>query len=48
MIEFLAVPIAFLKGYLETLFQVEFKIHQTKTGEIFVLSKEKDRTEVWF
>ena len=47
MIEFLGVPIAFLKGYVETLFQVVFKIHQMRSGEVYVLSKEKDRTEVW-
>lgn len=47
MIEFLGVPIAFLKGYVETLFQVEFKIHQSKSGEVYVLSKEKDKTEIW-
>jgi len=46
MIEFLGVPIAFLKGYVETLFQVEFKVHQTRSGEVYVLSKEKDRTEL--
>jgi hypothetical protein len=47
MIEFLGVPIAFLKGYVETLFQVEFKVHQMRSGEVYVLSKEKDRTEIW-
>jgi hypothetical protein len=47
MIEFLGVPIAFLRGYLETLFQVEFKVHQTKSGEVYVLTKEKDKYEVW-
>lgn len=47
MIEFLGVPIVFLRGYLETLFQVEFKVHQTKSGEVYVLTKEKDKTEVW-
>ena len=47
MIEFLGVPIAFLKGYVETLFQVVFKIHQMRSGEVYVLSKEKDRTEIW-
>ena len=47
MIEFLGVPIAFLKGYVETLFQVEFKVHQSKSGEVYVLSKEKDRAEIW-
>jgi hypothetical protein len=47
MIEFLGVPVAFLKGYVETLFQVVFKIHQMRSGEVYVLSKEKDRTEIW-
>jgi len=47
MIEFLGVPIAFLKGYVETLFQVEFKVHQSKSGEVYVLSKEKDKAEIW-
>jgi hypothetical protein len=47
MIEFLGAPIVFLRGYLETLFQVEFKVHQTKSGEVYVLTKEKDKSEVW-
>ncbi|UCH57859.1 MAG: hypothetical protein JSV18_02855 [Candidatus Bathyarchaeota archaeon] len=47
MIEYLGVPIVFLRGYLETLFKVEFSVHQTRSGEVYVLSKEKDTTEVW-
>jgi len=47
MAEYLVVPIAFLKGYLETLFQAEFSIHQTREGDIYVLSRERSKAEVW-
>ncbi|MCW3991479.1 MAG: hypothetical protein NWE79_02135 [Candidatus Bathyarchaeota archaeon] len=47
MVEFLGVPIVFLKGYLETLFQVDFSIHMTKTADIYVLSRERSKREVW-
>lgn len=48
MVEYLGVPIIFLKGYLEALFKVTFKIHITKMVDVYVLSKEKDKAEVWF
>jgi hypothetical protein len=47
MIEYLGVPLAFLKGYLEALFRVSFRIHDTKMKDIYVLSKEQDQEEVW-
>jgi len=47
MIEFLGVPMAYLRGYLENLFGAEFKLHQTRSGEVYVLSKEKDKAQVW-
>jgi hypothetical protein len=47
MVEFLGVPVVFLKGYLETLFQVEFRVHQAMDGEVYVLSRERKRPEVW-
>jgi hypothetical protein len=47
MAEYLVVPIAFLKGYLETLFQAEFSVHQTREGDIYVLSRERSKAEVW-
>ncbi len=46
-VEFLGVPIIFLKGYLETLFEVEFMIRQTKRGEVYVLCRERSKAEVW-
>ena len=48
MVEYLGVPIIFLKGYLEALFKVTFKVHITKMVGVYVLSKEKDKAEVWF
>ena len=48
MVEFLGVPIIFLKGYLETLFKVEFSTNRMKTADIYVLKKEKTKNEVWF
>jgi hypothetical protein len=47
MIEYLGIPISFLMGYFETLFQVEFKLRQTRNGEVYVLSKEKSKTQAW-
>ena len=47
MIEFLGVPLTFLRGYLEMLFKVEFKCHQAKKGELIVLSCVSDRPIPW-
>lgn len=47
MVEYLGVPIIFLLGYLETLFQVNFNIRQTKDGQVFVLSKSSEHPEIW-
>ena len=47
MVEFLAVPIVFLRGYLEELFQVTFATHKTKKDDFFVLSKERSKSEAW-
>jgi len=47
MVEYLGVPIVFLKGYLETLFQVEFRIHQAMDGEVYILIRERTKHEVW-
>ena len=47
MVEFLGVSIAYLRGYLENLFGAEFKLHQTRSGDVYVLSKEKDKAQVW-
>ncbi len=47
MVEFLGVPIAFLTGYLETLFQVEFTITRALDGGVYVLSLAGERPEVW-
>jgi len=47
MVEFLAVPIAFLRGYLEALFKVKFRTHKTKMEDVYVLSRERTMDEVW-
>lgn len=47
MVELLGVPIVFLQGYLEALFKVNFKIHTPKMDDVYVLSKEHEKTEVW-
>jgi len=47
MVEFLGVSMAYLRGYLENLLGAEFKLHQTRSGEVYVLSKEKDKAQVW-
>ena len=47
MAELLGVPIMYLKGYLETMFQAEFGVHKTKRDEIYVLSRTRNRMDVW-
>jgi hypothetical protein len=47
MVEYLGVPLVFLKGYLEALFRVSFRIHTTKMNEVLVLSKDQDQDEIW-
>lgn len=47
MVEFLGVSMVYLRGYLENLLGVEFKLHQTRSGDVYVLSKEKDKAQVW-
>jgi len=37
MVEYLGVPLTFLKGYLESLFRVEFQAHRVKGGELIIL-----------
>ncbi|MBN2334549.1 hypothetical protein JXL21_03245, partial [Candidatus Bathyarchaeota archaeon] len=37
-VEYLGVPLTFLRGYLESLFRVEFQTHVAKGGELIVLS----------
>ena len=27
--------------------RLAFKLHQTRSGEVYVLSKEKDKAQVW-
>jgi len=38
VVEFLGVPLTFLRGYLESLFRVEFQTHVVKGGELIILS----------
>jgi hypothetical protein len=47
MVEYLGVPITYLKRYLETLLNVEFELRQSKSGEIYILTKSKDISQVW-
>jgi len=47
MVEFLGVPIAYLAGYIETLFQVEFSVTRSVDGDVYVLSQTGERPEVW-
>jgi hypothetical protein len=37
MVEYLGVPLTFLRGYLESLFRVEFQTHIVKGGELIIL-----------
>jgi len=46
-VEFLGLPIGFLKAYLEALFQVEFGVHSMKDGAAYVLTRESTRRLVW-
>ncbi len=36
-VEYLGVPVIFLKGFLESLFGVVFQVHQVRSGEMIVL-----------
>jgi hypothetical protein len=47
MIEFLGVPLTFLRGYLEMLFRVEFKCLKARQGELMVLSCISTRPIPW-
>jgi len=47
MVEFLGVPIGFLRGYLETLFLVELSVHRAMDGEVYVLTSTGRKAEVW-
>ncbi|UCD44701.1 MAG: hypothetical protein JSV27_11400 [Candidatus Bathyarchaeota archaeon] len=47
MVEFLGVPIDFMRGYLETLFLVEFSVHRAMDGEVYVLKSTGRKAEVW-
>jgi len=47
IVEFLGVPIAFLTGYLETLFQAEFSVAPALDEGVYVLSLKGERREVW-
>jgi hypothetical protein len=37
LVEYLGVPLTFLRGYLESLFRVEFQTHVVKGGELIIL-----------
>lgn len=37
VVEFLGVPLTFLRGYLESLFRVEFQTHVVRGGELIIL-----------
>lgn len=47
MVEFLAVPLIFLRGYLEALFRVVFSAHDTRMKDVYALKRERDEREVW-
>lgn len=47
IVEFLGVPIAFLTGYLETLFQAEFSVAPALDDGVYVLTLKGERREVW-
>ena len=47
MVEFLGVPINFVKGYLETMFHVVFKVMKPNIPDVFILIVDKDARKVW-
>ncbi len=47
MVEFLAVPLVLLRGYLEALFQASFSTHETKMEGVYVLKRDKIKRETW-
>ena len=42
-VEYIAVPITFLKGYLDALFQVSFDTYVAKDGQLIVLKKSDSK-----
>lgn len=47
MVEFLAIPLVFLRGYLEALFQATFGTHETKMKGVYVLKRDRVKREIW-
>ena len=47
MVEFLGVPLEYLKGYLENLFLIDFGVHTAKDGDMFLLKRLRKKAEVW-
>lgn len=46
-IESLAVPTNYLRGYLETMFKVEFEEHQTKIEGLTIFIVKETKLETW-
>lgn len=47
MVEFLAVPLVFLRGYLEALFYSTFSTHETRMEDVYVLKRDRAKREAW-
>jgi hypothetical protein len=46
-VESAAVPHAYLRGYLETMFKVNLEEHHTKINELIIFKVTKERQDVW-
>ena len=46
-VESAAVPYAYLRGYLETMFKVNLEEHHTKINELIIFKVIKERQDVW-
>jgi hypothetical protein len=46
-VESAAVPYAYLRGYLETMFKVNLEEHHTKINELIIFKVTKARQDVW-
>lgn len=46
-VENTAVPSAYLRGYLETMFKVNLEEHQTKINDLIIFRVTKEKLDVW-
>ncbi|MCW3992926.1 MAG: hypothetical protein NWE79_09455 [Candidatus Bathyarchaeota archaeon] len=46
-VEYCAVPAQYLRGYLETMFEMELEEHRTQVEELTVFIARRPKMDVW-